>query len=73
MICLSVIQRGLAGNRLEVKDLFVLGILKQAPLCSPQESDVWTGHRAMNLSVGSHTVESLPDFSCAILVRLING
>lgn len=27
----------------------------------------------LSSSVDSHTVESLPDFRCAILVRLING
>lgn len=58
-----------------VKDLFVLGILRRMLLLrSPQESSaLWTGHGAVNLTVDSHTVESLPDFRCTILVRLIKG
>lgn len=53
---------------------FVLGILTQTLLRPLQGSSaLWTGHQAVDLSMDSHTVESLPDFRCAILVRLING
>lgn len=74
MIFSQSARKGWQATGWNVKDRFVLGILMRTPLCSPQELPaLWTGHRAVNLSVDSHTVESLPDFRCAILVRLING
>lgn len=74
MISYQSSRKGWQATGWNVKDHFVLGILTQTLLRAPQElSALWTGHRAVNLRVGSHTVESLPDFRCAILVRLING
>lgn len=74
MIFYQSSRKGWQATGWNVKDRFVLGISTRIPLRSSQElSTLWMGHRVVNLSVDSHTVESLPDFRCAILVRLING
>lgn len=74
MIFYQSSRKGWQATGWNVKDRFVLGILTRTPLCSPRElSALWTSHRAVNLSMDTHTVESLPDFRCAILVRLMNG
>lgn len=67
-------RKGLAGNRLECENRFVLGILLRTPLRPPGLVALWAdGPPSGELEGDTHTVESLPDFSCAILVRLING
>lgn len=74
MILYPSSRKGWQATVWNVKDCLVLGILTQTRLCFPQESSaLWTGHREVALNADSHTVESLPDFRCAILVRLMNG